>query len=381
MQIIPPAPATWRWTWRWPRLRLRWAILALGLFLANGVWRAVTVGLDLRASGFSTPLWEPLAWELSSALVVWALLPLVMAVAGNAPWRRDGRLRFFGLHALGSFLFWVLHVAGMWGLRIGIYRCVGRGSYDYGLTAYRVPMEGLKDLISFSALALLFHFLEARRARQARELASARLEAELREARLQALSAQLDPHFLFNALNTLSSLMYEDLPKADRLIAALGQMLRDGLRAEGPTWPLERELEHLQHYLAFAEARFGDRLKVEQAIAPGLGGLSVPRFTLQRLVENALKHNEGTPSRVLRVRVEAQPEGGLARLSVSDDGVGFLEGKAGGLGLDNLRRSLALLHGDRGRLEIGEAPGGGARVGLSLPLSLPLTQPRGAAHG
>lgn len=364
MQTIPPAPTTWRW----PRLRLRWAILALGLFLANAAWRAVTVDLDLRASGFSTPFWEPLVWELSSALVVWALLPMVMAVAANAPWREAGRLRFAGLHALGSLLFWILHVAGMWGLRIGIYHYVGRGPYDYGLTAYRVPMEGLKDLISFATLALLFHLLEARRARQARELAAARLEAELREARLQALAAQLDPHFLFNALNTLSSVMYEDLPKADRLIAALGQMLRDGLQAEGPTWSLERELEHLRHYLAFVEARFGGRLQVEQSVAPGLGRLPVPRFALQRLVENALKHNEETPGRALHVRVEAQTDGGLARLAVSDDGRGFLDARTGGLGLDNLRRSLALLHGDRGWLEAGEAPGGGARVVLSLPL-------------
>ncbi|WLT33079.1 sensor histidine kinase [Geothrix sp. PMB-07] len=360
-------------TWRWPRLRLRWAALALALFLANGVWRAVTVALDLRASGLSTRIWEPLVWELSSSLVVWALLPLIMAVVENAPWRKGGRLRFLGFHALGCLLFWGFHVAGMWGLRIWVYRWSGWGPYDYGRTAYRVPMEGFKDLISFAGLALLFHLLEARRARQARDLAAARLEAELREARLQALSAQLDPHFLFNALNTLSSLMYEDLPKADHLITALGQMLRDGLQAEGPTWPLDRELEHLQHYLAFAEARFGDRLQVEQAIAPGLGRLPVPRFALQRLVENALKHNEGTPGRVLRVRVEVQQHGGLARLSVSDDGVGFLDAKAGGLGLDNLRRSLALLHGDMGTLDVGEAPGGGARVGLSLPVE--------AAHG
>jgi LytS/YehU family sensor histidine kinase len=230
----------------------------------------------------------------------------------------------------------------------------------------------LKDVITFSALALLFHYLEARRLRLAREMAAARLETELREARLQALSAQLDPHFLFNALNTLSALMYEDLPRTDRLIAALGQMLRDGLQAEGPTWSVDQELEHLRHYLAFAEVRFGDRLQVEQAINGGLGPVQVPRFSLQRLVENALKHNEGTPGRVLHVRVEARQDAGMAIFSVTDDGIGFTEGTSGGLGLDNLRRSLALLHGPRGRLELGEAPMGGARVALSIPLEAAL---------
>lgn len=357
-------------TWHWPQLRLRWVLLSLALFMANGLWRAVTVTLDLRASGLQTPFGRPLVWELSSAVVVWALLPTIQAVTLNAPWSRARWGRFLGLHLGGCLLFWGMHVVGMWLLRIWFYRVAGWGPYDYGQMVYRAPMEGLKDVITFAILALLFHFLEARRARQAREMAAAHLETELREARLQALSAQLDPHFLFNALNTLSALMYEDLSKADHLIAALGQMLRDNLQAEGPTWSLDRELEHLQHYLAFAEARFGDRLQVEQAIDGELGSLSVPRFALQRLVENALKHNEGTPGRVLHVRVEARREAGGARLSVADDGVGFLNGSSGGVGLDNLRRTLALLHGDPGTLEAGNTASGGAEVSFRLPRDL-----------
>lgn len=357
-------------SWRWPALRLRWVLLALGLLLANGLWRAVTVGLDLRASGLNARLAEPLVWEMTSAVVVWALLPLVQTVALNAPWRGVSGSRFLGLHFAGCLLFWGLHVGGLWALRIWIYRAAGWGAYDYGRAIYRVPMEGLKDVLSFAGFALLFHFLEVRRVRQARELAAARLETELREARLQALSAQLDPHFLFNALNTLSALMYEDPPKADRLLASLGQMLRDGLQAEGPTWPLDREWAHLQHYLAFAEARFGDRIQVEQDLEPGLGELAVPRFSMQRLVENALKHNEATPGRTLCIRIEARREGTAALLSVRDDGVGFRSGHSGGLGLDNLRRSLALLHGNGGWLEAGDGPGGGAQVSLRLPVDV-----------
>lgn len=366
-----PTPSA-RTLWRWPQLRLRWVLLALALFLANGIWRAMTVNLDLRASGFHTPLGEPLVWELTSSLMIWALLPLIQTVVLNAPWQAARWFRFLGIHLVGSLSFWALHVAGMWVLRIWIYRAAGWGTYNYGQAVYRLAMEGFKDIISFSVLALLFHYMEARRVRQAREMAAARMESELREARLQALAAQLEPHFLFNALNTLSALMYEDLPKADHLITALGQMLRDGLQAAGPTWPLARELEHLQHYLAFAEARFGERLQVEQAIEPGLGKLPVPRFSLQRLVENALKHNEGTPGRVLHVRVEIRRGDNMVHLTVTDDGVGFLNGSAAGLGLDNLRRSLTLLHGDRGRLEAGDAPTGGARVALAIPVEATL---------
>ena len=117
----------------------------------------------------------------------------------------------------------------------------------------------------------------------------------------------------------------------------------------------------------------GDRLQVEQAIEAGLGSLPVPRFALQRLVENALKHNEGTPGRVLHVRVEVRREEGLTRLSVADDGVGFLNGSSGGVGLDNLRRCLALLYGDRGVLEASNTSEGGAQASFHLPLA--------AAHG
>ena len=358
-----PTPA-----WRWPTIRLRWALLAGAFFLLNGLRLALTVALDLKASGSRTPWQEPLVWELTSALVVWATLPLAQAAALNAPWRRVGWVRFIALHLGAALVFWILHVAGMWSLRTLVYRAAGWGAYNYGDMVFRAPMEGLKDLMGFAAFAAVFHAVDIRRRRQERELAAARLESELREARLQALSAQLDPHFLFNALNTLSSVMYEDLPKADRLLGDLGLMLRDGLESGGSTWTLERELGYLAHYLAFVEARFGDRVKVDLAITPGLGGLAVPRFALQRLVENALKHNADAVGRPLHVTVTARTEGPTARLSVTDDGVGFSEGSPEGIGLENLRRSLDLLHDSRARLETGNRPEGGAEVAMVVPL-------------
>jgi signal transduction histidine kinase len=348
-------------------VRLRWALLAAGLFLANGLRLAATVALDLRASGSRTPWQEPLVWELTSALLVWAMIPLAQAAALNAPWRRTAWGRFVAIHFGAALVFWVLHVIGMWTLRTAIYRLAGWGAYDYGDIVFRAPMEGLKDLLGFAALAAIFHVVELRRARQERELAAAHLEAELREARLHALAAQLDPHFLFNALNTLSAVMYEDLAKADRLFGDLGQMLRNSLESGGATWTLDRELAHLAHYLAFVEARFGDRVRVKLAINPGLGSLLVPRFALQRLVENALKHNETEAGRLLNLAVEARPEGDAVRLSVSDNGAGFQDEQPSGLGLENLRRSLELLHGSRAHLAVGNGPDGGAEVILTLP--------------
>ena len=353
--------------WQWPRIKLRWALLAGGFFFLNALRLALTVALDLRASGSHTPWQKPLVWEMTSALVVWALLPLAQAAAQNAPWKRVSWKRFVAIHFVTAGVFWVIHVAGMWSLRMVVYNLAGWGVYDYGDMVFRAPMEGLKDFMSFAAFAAVFHIVDIRRRRQERDLAAARLESELREARLQALSAQLDPHFLFNALNTLSAVMYEDLGKADRLFGDLGQMLRDGLESAGATWTMDREMAHLGHYLAFVEARFGDRVRVELEIAAGIGNLSVPRFALQRLVENALKHNESAVGRILCIAVEARREGDSVRLSVSDDGVGFLDTSAPGVGLENLRHSLDLLHGRRASLASHNRDGGGAEVILILP--------------
>ena len=351
----------------WPVLRLRWALVALGLLVGNALWLTGVVHLDLRASGTQIPWQRPLVWELTSALVVWLLLPMVQMLALNAPWTRATWRKSLAWHLGGILVFWGVHVAGMWLSRVVIYDAMGWGSYDYGRMIFRVPMEGLKDALALGALSALFQYVEARKVRQSRDLAAAQMESDLREARLQALSAQLDPHFLFNALNTLSSVMYEDLDKADRLLASLGQMLRDGLQAEGIVWTVGRELEHLRHYLSIVGARFGDRLSVSVEVPPELEAVEVPRFSLQRLVENALKHNAETVNGPLHVRVTGGRAGSDVWLCVSDDGVGFAPGVPKGVGLEILRHCLDLLHQGRAEMTHGNGPSGGAWVRILLP--------------
>ncbi len=362
----PTAPRVWRW----PRVTGRWAGLTGAFFLANALWRGVMVNFDLQGSGARIPWPEPFVWELTSGLIVWMLVPLIQMVVLNAPWRQVSWSRFSALHLAGGIAFWILHVAGLWGLRVLIYRAVGWGTYHYGDLVPRILGEGGKDLLAFGAMAGILHAVAQWRARQARELALSRLEAELREARLQALTAQLDPHFLFNALNTLSSVMYEDVAKADSLLSDLGLMLRDTLQAEGATWSLGRERAYLDHYLAFVRARFGDRVQVMVEVPSDLGPVPVPRFSVQRLVENALKHNEAEAGRTLHIRVSATRVGKRLNLRVADDGVGFPPGAASGVGLTNLARSLALLHDDRAHLQVGNTPTGGACVSLDLPLDV-----------
>jgi two-component system, LytTR family, sensor kinase len=257
------------------------------------------------------------------------------------------------------------------GMRHAIYALLNWGPYHYGPLRLRLPMEWQKELIAYIILtggfAFYFHLKESR----LKALREVELSAKLQEARLQALSAQLDPHFLFNALNTISSVMYESLERTDRLLASLGQMLRDGLEGESALWPLERELSHLDAFLDFALARFGSRLQVRVQVEPGLSGQAVPRFCLQRLAENAIKHNLDRIGQVLFVEIEVKRNGEWLRLMVQDDGVGFKENDldaTNGIGLRNLRETLALGYGGSATLEILDRPEGGAQVILEIPM-------------
>jgi signal transduction histidine kinase len=357
--------------WRWPKIKLRSALVLGAIFLAIGLWNANTVWLDERADGSRTAATRFYVWELTGALSAYLLLPLVLTAALNAPVAERRWVRFAAMHLAGVTLYVSAHVALMWSSRVAIYAVMGWGQYRYGVVGFRVPMEWHKDVLSYTVFVLAIEAVAVVRATQARKVREAELETRLREAQLHALSAQLDPHFLFNALNTVSSLMYEDLKRTDRLLSDLGKVLRASLDADGPTWTFAEELRHTECYVGILLARFGDRLAWVIDVEEGLGTARVPRFVLQRLVENAVKHNPD-PER-LAITVKARATGDLMEIEITDDGRGFADPDAAkaarGFGLRGLEESLTLLHGERAALELANNEGGGARVCVTLPAS------------
>jgi signal transduction histidine kinase len=356
-------------TWRWPRIRARPALVLFGLFLGVGLWNGLTVYLTILGNGGTIPVLEPFLWEVTGALGVWVVLPILQTAVLNAPGPRVGWARFLGLHVAGFGLFTTLHILVMVPPRYLLYSLLGLGPYDYGDLVFRIPMEAQKDLIAYSVGATLWSLLNAWKERQARAFREATLESELREARLQALTGQLHPHFLFNALNTISSVMYEDLARTDRLLSDLGGLLRASLEQREATWTLAEERAHTERFVALLTARFGERVTVRWDVASGLDAARVPRFALQSLVENAVKHNQDRRE-PLEVRIRAREEPPGWRLEVEDTGRGFSEASPAsgpGVGLAHLERILALLHGGRASLERGRGAEGGARVSLWLP--------------
>lgn len=174
------------------------------------------------------------------------------------------------------------------------------------------------------------------------------------EARLSSLEARIHPHFLFNTLNSVSSLIHEDPLQAERIVTRLAELLRFSLdAAPGGLVPLERELQIVEDYLEIEKARFGVRLNYKIDVAPELGEVPVPPLSVQTLVENSVKHAVGPRGRGASVTVRATQQDACLRIEVLDDGPGFanLELPAGH-GLNNLGERLAGLFGERAKLEI-----------------------------
>lgn len=214
------------------------------------------------------------------------------------------------------------------------------------------------------------------------EAQTATLEQQLAEARLSALRMQINPHFLFNTLHGIATLVERDPKGVRRMIALLSRLLRHALdEADTPEVPLRREMDFLDSYLDIMQIRFQGRLEVRREVAEGLMEALVPHLILQPLVENAIKHGAGQVEGSGRLTVRVQRVGGRLVLSVRDNGPHFGgDGAPGdeasdsdvltlkeGTGLSNVRARLEALYGAEGTLTFRAAPGGGLIAQVALP--------------
>lgn len=226
----------------------------------------------------------------------------------------------------------------------------------------------VSESIAFAAMLAIVHGIEFHRRFREREVHAARLEAELASARLDALTAQLQPHFLFNTLNSISTLMRRDVDAAEEMLTHLGDLLHRTLRlGDRHEVTLAEELELLQHYLDIMKIRFEDRLTVRTDVGPGVASALVPHLVLQPLVENAIRHGISRRPGAGLLELSAHADGDSLEISVRDDGEG-LGGGAEGIGLSNTRRRLRQLYGDAHAFTLTPAAGGGLRVNLRIPL-------------
>jgi signal transduction histidine kinase len=225
-------------------------------------------------------------------------------------------------------------------------------------------------------VAVPLYVYETTRARRIRAERALREEAQRRdraerlavEARLASLESRVQPHFLFNTLNTIANTIVEDPLRAEQLVEQFARLLRASLRrTQQWTVPLRQELAAVWDYLEIEQARLEHRLRWRQDSMPELVGYEVPAFSLQSLVQNSIKHVAGVRPEGAEIRVEGHLVDGQLTLSVWDDGPGFALAEApAGHGLDTLRAQLAALYGDQAWLEV-HREGIGTRVAMRLP--------------
>ena len=347
--------------------RISWPI-TIGLFGVATVLRFAYFYLDdltRRIQGtLVTRLIEEITGNLASAL----FFPIAVFAERRFPlddgrWRRN-----WWAHVVGYMVYSTLHTSFMAVSRPVLFNALGQGPYDYGILTIRYFMESSQDLFSYAAFIAILTLIRVQHKLRDRELRAAVLERDAANARLDALSARLQPHFLFNALNTISSKAYEDPVVADELIGRLGDLLRESLHAGGRAEiPLSEELRVLAAYLAFVDARFGDRIRCTVDVDPAAVDLAVPAFLLQPLVENAVRHGGAGDGgiAVIEVVVRRTPRG-VSLVVENDSSTERSEAPTFGTGLGATRDRLAILYGSAASIQA-SADGGRFRVAISLP--------------
>ncbi|HEX2616724.1 MAG TPA: histidine kinase [Flavobacteriales bacterium] len=240
------------------------------------------------------------------------------------------------------------------------------------IALHALPPAILQRFMEYWTLLVVLIAVDNARQMREKQTQLLKLKSELHVTQLNALKKQLQPHFLFNTLNTVSALMDEDVNGARKVLSRLGQLLRVTLDKERrDKVELSREIDHIGNYLGIESVRFRDRLNVTYAVPNDCERALVPSMVLQPLVENAIKHGPDATSDRVDITVSAERHNGTLTLRVADNGkgcrnvVGALE--TGGIGLRNVRDRLRLLYGDDAQFDLASPGGRGFQVTLAFP--------------
>jgi two-component system LytT family sensor kinase len=355
-------------TKRWPKWSLFFAFWTLvGLSFASQFYLANS------KTGSPVPWSQAVSIYLGDWYVFALLSILAVYLARKFQFQkgasRTGLFWVAALHLVASFLFscvyivlraWVGQLQSIWAgtpMTFGqAFGLLGK-TFLYNAWVYWVIL----------AVANAFDFYQKF---HDRELRTSELETRLARARLQALQSQLNPHFLFNTLHTISALMHKDVDAADRMIMKLSELLRLALdNTEVHEVFLSEELDFLKRYLEIEQTRFRERLTVEMDIAPETLRAKVPNLVLQPLVENAIRHGIERHARRGKIVLRAHRDNGRLQLEVEDNGNGIanLNGGREGIGLSNTRNRLTHLYGADHRFELQNVPTGGLLARVIIP--------------
>jgi two-component system, LytTR family, sensor kinase len=354
-------------------------LLILAAWLVPALLSAFSTYMQDRLDG-QKPDWRWIVFNGLDWLLYAVLTPTVFRAARRFPLKHPHLARRIAIHIAGALALCVAWAALGTLLRHAIF------PRDADLTAIKVWLGFVSWVFTtfpfgvgvyFALVGIQHSFFYFAQARD-RETQAARLAAQLSEARLGALRMQLNPHFLFNSLNAITVLVRDNnTADASRMLELLSDVLRQVLRTdESHETSLASELEFLDRYLAIEQVRFSDRLHPRIDVDPAIAHAAVPRFLLQPLVENALRHGIARRADAGLVRISGRREGEQLVLTVRDDGPGLPPAPEApaGVGLSNTRARLEALYGAAATLHVANAEGGGVIATVRLPYHV-LTEP------
>ncbi len=327
----------------------------------------ITVGLQdyLRQGG--TRLWQPVLWEGTSAIASTALLFLQRRLTRRHDALIANPRRWFARQLVWLPLSCISFVPVTFGMRHGVYALLGE-TYRHEPWLQVFVYESVKVSLFFCLfIVVLFGILSYQALLRERER-SEQAHALLHQAQLQRLAQQMQPHFLFNALNTVSSLMHSDVERADATLVQLADVLRATLAVgDRQQASLDEELRLARGYARLMAERFADRVQLDWQIDAAALQCQLPVMGLQPLIENVFKHTVEQQRGLTRILVEATLQDGRLQLRVEDDRGSLGPENAGGIGLANLRARLQSLHGGDASLTLSALAPAGVRCEMLLP--------------
>ena len=336
-------------------------------FLWGTFWLLMlAVGIQDYVRGGGTRLWQPILWEGTSLAMATFWVALQRRHHGRYAIYLDRPLLWIWKHLKWLPLLILTFVPTVYAVRHGVYALLGQ-KYTHESWSYVLFYESIK-LVLFCGLwmGIIFAFDGFAQAQEQRQRLLA-LQKSLAEAQLAQLKAQLRPHFFFNALNTISALMHVDVPRADRLLTRLADLLRATLQwSDKEITSLREELHMLDLYAQIMQERFADRVSlswhVDNAALPG----SIPALLLQPLLENAFKHGVERSRDAVRIEIEGRREGDRMRIAICNTGSVLTAERTEGVGLRNCRERLSVLYGDDAKLELTQLPNA-VEAAVTLP--------------
>ena len=335
---------------------IAWLWLFL-VFTAIGIFFSLHAYLDDPGSSLAMHFY----FEMTGAWAAMLLVPPLGRLTQAAPFARGGLTKAIAANLAGIAGYTLLHSTVELMLRYPLQPLVGL-HYTLGAMARSTYLsEAPGDVVYYgfivSSLYLIGHFI-----------ASRELEAKLAQAQLENLRLQLQPHFLFNTLNAISSVMYEDVGKADRMLAQVSDYMRLVLASGGvEEIPLTEELRMERMYVDIMKTRLDRNLGLDVRVADDARGAIVPFMLLQPLLENSIRHGMGSVRTSIQLDIDVTRANGSTVIQVSDYGLGFDGCAPRGIGLSNIAARLSYLYGERAHFDIGTRDGGGTVATVRLP--------------